>query len=481
MSTKERLGCLVIGYMTNEFSIKTRNYQHELNLIIIQLLGNDFMQMQKMYDKLPQYVRNCQNKHFCRVGIQGIKQLLLFEPSPIQYIIDTGVIPRLIEIIQSTFVYQSQIDAASCLTIIASGTASHKTVLVKYDIIPKLIKLLQSSCDKVVTRCIWILGKIADNSEQYTNLMLSNNILSEMKSICHTNINTQPQLALLQNLTWTLSTLCNFQPFSDWKYFQLTVQILLVMITSNDPKILQYVCCTCSCLSYICDQHTHNGETEINAIVNSRLLNRLIQLSDHLEEKIRHAALRTIGNIVSGSDKHTQKVINCGVLKKLKYLINDDVHTIKQEAIWVISNITAGSKEQIQAVTDADLFVTLFHVLCNEEYEIAQEALWTIHNAICGGCDEQILILVKQGVIKSLCTFLKHKLDEKILLTALEIIENILICGDRISNDENNGFREYVLETSVVDILQKLQLNPVFSHQICFKLTSIIKLHLDDL
>eukprot|EP01083_Nonionella_stella_P253050 871143_1 len=45
MSTKTRLNMLVMGYMTKEFSVRKKNYQNELNLIIKQLLGNIFIKL----------------------------------------------------------------------------------------------------------------------------------------------------------------------------------------------------------------------------------------------------------------------------------------------------------------------------------------------------------------------------------------------------------------------------------------------------
>lgn len=63
------------------------------------------------------------------------------------------------------------------------------------------------------------------------------------------------------------------------------------------------------------------------------------------------AALRAVGNIVTGDDIQTQVVLNCSVLPCLLSLLGSPKETIRKEACWTISNITAGNKNQIQVKT----------------------------------------------------------------------------------------------------------------------------------
>jgi importin subunit alpha-6/7 len=61
------------------------------------------------------------------------------------------------------------------------------------------------------------------------------------------------------------------------------------------------------------------------------------------------AALRAVGNIVTGDDAQTQMILNCSALPCLHHLLSSPKETIRKEACWTISNITAGNKQQIQA------------------------------------------------------------------------------------------------------------------------------------
>lgn len=64
------------------------------------------------------------------------------------------------------------------------------------------------------------------------------------------------------------------------------------------------------------------------------------------------AALRAVGNIVTGNDAQTQAVLNCNPLLNLHNLLRSPTETLKKEACWTLSNITAGNAAQIQVCLD---------------------------------------------------------------------------------------------------------------------------------
>lgn len=47
----------------------------------------------------------------------------------------------------------------------------------------------------------------------------------------------------------------------------------------------------------------------------------LVPLLSHPEVKVQTAALRAVGNIVTGTDEQTQRVLDCGVLNQMPALL----------------------------------------------------------------------------------------------------------------------------------------------------------------
>ena len=76
-------------------------------------------------------------------------------------------------------------------------------------------------------------------------------------------------------------------------------------------------------------------------------------------------ALRSIGNIVSGSDVQTQAAIDAGVLAALPLLMKHPKASVQKEAAWAVSNIAAGPCQQIQQLITCGLIPPLMELLRN--------------------------------------------------------------------------------------------------------------------
>lgn len=80
---------------------------------------------------------------------------------------------------------------------------------------------------------------------------------------------------------------------------------------------------------------------------------------------VQTPALRSIGNIVSGSDVHTQTAIDAGVLTILPQLMRHSKASVQKEAAWALSNIAAGPCKQIQQLITCGLLPPLVEQLRN--------------------------------------------------------------------------------------------------------------------
>jgi len=404
-------------------------------------------------------------------GVIGLRKVLSNDQGPpIQSVIDANMVPRLINFMQDDKEPHLQLEAAWALTNIASGTTQQTQSIIDKGGIPCFIKLLSSNKLEIAEQAIWAIGNIAGDSSTFRDLILK---LQGLRPLLYIVDNTTNKV-ITKHGTWAISNLCRGKPLPELELVDIAIPTLAnVVQRETDVDVLTDATWALSYLS--------RHESKVGAVVATGVVPALVHLLDNPYLALLIPCLRTLGNIVTGSEDETNTVLReQAFLPKLFALIDHKKKAVRRETCWTLSNITAGNPQQIETIMGVGEYVEkIITIALKDIPEVKREASWILSNATKNSNPEQIARMVQSGVLDCFVALLDGE-DAKTTEVVLEGLNNILNWGAVLANQQKSSENFFLIELENkggVKKIEDLQTHP--NNEVYLKALKILENHFE--
>lgn len=258
-------------------------------------------------------------------------------------------------------------------------------------------------------------------------------------------INESTPVDFLKKITWIIVDLCK-KPIPIESIEDICSAVNILMHQTDENILIDAVVA----VSHL----TRKSVDQIQLVIDSGILSKLVPLLGHHNEKLRKAALNSIDHITSKSEKQMQTVLDYQILKYFHKILRYAPANIRMKALRVLSNITAGNEFQLDTVFRAGLIPALITVLWHGDFKTQIAAVFVLSNMTRSCTKNHIYELLKQNVIAALGRLLLQCSNLDIIKLILKFFAHVL---STVEAEEVEAVTDKMEDCLALDRIEELQ------------------------
>ena len=354
-------------------------------------------------------------------------------------IIDTGIMPRLVQLARTSVDIKVQRESLYALSLISSGSTLHAQAVVDYGAVDIFVEKLSSPIQDLRDHAMFGIGNVAANSVMYRDHVLKRGafttILQELK-------NLKPAFHYLRvgmfdvprrtQVVWALCSLCTGDPPPCLTPIESALKQFKLLLSEDNDDINKLV------LDALANITKHDIGV-VNRLVNlgfCPLVVKELQRGDAPERDpvirwmfrpgLLESALDLISQLLSGTHAHKQHLVSCNVLEILHRILDHPKEPVRIAACEAVSKFLEGSIADIQLAIDEGSILLLDNRLMSDKADTVKEvALHALCSGALGGTLEQMVVITMLS-IRSMLPMIRNGLS-KGTMPVLKVVERVLI------------------------------------------------------
>ncbi|KAH8361443.1 hypothetical protein KR084_002812, partial [Drosophila pseudotakahashii] len=353
---------------------------------------------------------------------------------PINELIQNGVLPILVECLKEKSNINLQFEASWALVSISSGNSEQTTQVesklhsfiiiiliinpfqvVAAGAVPYLLEFLDSPNLDICEPAFCALANIIGDGPLLRDFLIRMGVVQSLLSFLQWD---RPP-PIVCNVILVIGNLCrHYDPPIKIETGLQILPALEVLISHEDMEILKY---TLWAISFLAGA----GQEHIQMVIESGMLPEVICLMGHEEVKVQRAALRALREILAGTDEQCQLVLDHNPLSYFATGIFYADKKIHKEQVQFLWRVTSRNHHWVQAIINEGLLAKILEMLKDGGLQERAVAARAISNLTVRCNEDQLLILVLEGVLRPFCDLLTCQFEE-ITRTVLSGLSNML-------------------------------------------------------
>lgn len=280
---------------------------------------------------------------------------------------------------------------------------------------------------RVLESAIWALGNIAGDNLSHRNQVNEMNAHEAIQALLKSSV----PISIVRISIWALSNLPRGGRFPP-KLLTLagTAQQILAINDNEATVDALWV------LSYLADgPDTNQDYVSSNSALFPELFKHL-----HPDAPFTHLvpALRTTGNLLTGSDEVTSRVLAHGAIQMLLPLLSHKRSNIQKETAWAFSNILGSIPDHINECIKHGVIKKLLKVATSRmtSPDVVKEILWAISNALIGVHRDALYHIVSDTHFPVVFAEALTHQDASLVQVAIPGMEKVVMYGQQMGDHQ---------------------------------------------